>query len=55
MLFFFYKMQRWQEESIPFIIILFVKFKKSWRSGLFWGFLQECLEKWLLCDVWLSP
>lgn len=42
------KMQSWQEESSPFIIILFIKFKKiSWQSGLFETFYKS---SWKNCN-----
>lgn len=43
--FFFQKMQSWQEESIPFIIILLVKFKKKLKVWVILGlFLQMHLK-----------
>lgn len=45
MAFFFQKMQSWQEESIPFIIVPLVKFKKKLKVWVILGlFLQMYLE-----------
>lgn len=51
--FFFQKMQSWQEESIPFILILLVKFKKKLKVWVILGlFLQMRLKilLWFVID-----
>lgn len=50
---FFQKMQSWQEESIPFILILLVKFKKKLKVWVILGlFLQMRLKilLWFVID-----